>query len=560
MQNFSRYSAMDERSAGAAAEAGGRLAGQHMVLDSHSLVNLEILVGEAGERRGSLLEHLDYCSTPFGKRMLERWLVAPLCDPSAIVARLDAIDDLEAHSSLSAKAQSRLRKLPDLERLMSNIHAQGIRTEEHPIARAVMYSDVEKKMVQTLDSAIQGFRAADKLIASFQDASDEFKSPLLKSITTLGLGDGSGSFPKIGAALDDLDGRFVIRMAEKGTPASVMPKPGSSVEYEEAQAEVEAIKERLEEYRQEMDEKYGTRCKYICKGATRYLLQVPGDVEVSERWERKGQSGKGHKLMISWTNDTLVQLEGQLDDADSIVAIVCGKAVQQVFVAFDESYPLFSRAVRCLAQLDTLLSLRLAGRSSGSLPVCRPTFVEREDDATPMLRLTKAWHPVVAKSVGDDFIPNDMQLAAEQGEPPLLVLTGPNMGGKSTFLRQSCIAVIMAQVGCYVPAESCTLSPVDRIFTRMGADDNIMGGASTFFVELSEASVTLQNATRDSLVVMDELGRGTSTFDGVAIAYAVARHLSREVRCRTLFTTHYHSLMSDFGENTYGSLPVLWIH
>jgi DNA mismatch repair protein MSH6 len=141
-----------------------------------------------------------------------------------------------------------------------------------------------------------------------------------------------------------------------------------------------------------------------------------------------------------------------------------------------------------------------------------------------------------------DYIANDTSLTAA----PIMVLTGPNMGGKSTLLRQTCLAVVMAQVGSYVPAAACTLTPVDRVFTRIGANDNIVAGQSTFMVELSETANILKHATRQSLVILDELGRGTSTFDGYAIAYAVLRHLVDHTACRTMFATHYHSLCDEF--------------
>lgn len=236
------------------------------------------------------------------------------------------------------------------------------------------------------------------------------------------------------------------------------------------------------------------------------------------------------------------------------------------FDEFDTYYTLFSRAALSLSELDCLMSLAVASQPAGTgLPVCRPEFVPPPKKGPPLLELDQAWHPIMGAHI-DGFIPNDTVVGG--GESPgacgfwhvsdelypswqwpdpwsglpviscdvgagagctvvsslaaTLVLTGPNMGGKSTLLRQVSLVTIMAQLGCYVPAARCRLSPVDRIFTRMGARDNIMTGESTFFIELSEAAIVLRNATAHSLVLMDELGRGTSTFDGVAIAYVSA--------------------------------------
>ena len=184
--------------------------------------------------------------------------------------------------------------------------------------------------------------------------------------------------------------------------------------------------------------------------------------------------------------------------------------------------------------------------------MCRPTFAVSE---TPFLAITAGVNPCVQHSLGSkDCIPNDISIGAEAGaeagalagEPPLLLVTGPNMGGKSTLLRQACLTVLMAHLGCWVPAEACRLSPVDRVFTRVGANDAIMAGLSTFRVELEETAAILRHATRDSIVILDELGRGTATFDGMAIAHAVLSHLTDRVGCRSLFATHYHALTREF--------------
>jgi DNA mismatch repair protein MSH6 len=147
------------------------------------------------------------------------------------------------------------------------------------------------------------------------------------------------------------------------------------------------------------------------------------------------------------------------------------------------------------------------------------------------------------------FIPNDVVMGSKLGNgksPAILLITGPNMGGKSTLLRSTCLASIMAQVGCYIPAEKCELTIVDRVFTRIGASDRILENKSTFFVELEETKTIVEQATKNSLVIMDELGRGTSTFDGYSIAHSVLTYLATKLECRTLFTTHYHMLVEDF--------------
>lgn len=196
-----------------------------------------------------------------------------------------------------------------------------------------------------------------------------------------------------------------------------------------------------------------------------------------------------------------------------------------------------------MAELDCLLSL---ARCSAALsePKCRPAFVEPAHPNEPgILEMEDLRHPCIPPEREASFIPNTVCLGATQSR--MVVLTGPNMGGKSTLLRQTCLATVMAQIGCFVPAASCRLSPVDRIFTRLGANDNILAGQSTFMVELVETSRILHEASHRSLVILDELGRGTSTFDGLAIAQAVLAYLVERIRCMGLFATHYRQLAVD---------------
>ncbi|XP_059841685.1 DNA mismatch repair protein Msh6 isoform X2 [Hypanus sabinus] len=212
---------------------------------------------------------------------------------------------------------------------------------------------------------------------------------------------------------------------------------------------------------------------------------------------------------------------------------------------------------------DVLLSLTHYSQS-GEGPMCRPVVTLVSSEARPFLELRGSRHPCILKTFLGDFIPNDVVIGCEDVEglenghsnqqASCLLVTGPNMGGKSTLMRQVGLLVIMAQLGCYVPAESCKFNPVDRVFTRLGASDRIMSGESTFFVELSETSSILQHATRHSLVLLDELGRGTATYDGTAIASAVVKELAENTKCRTLFSTHYHSLVEDFSHSSAVSL------
>ncbi|KAL3140400.1 hypothetical protein ABBQ38_004660 [Trebouxia sp. C0009 RCD-2024] len=211
-----------------------------------------------------------------------------------------------------------------------------------------------------------------------------------------------------------------------------------------------------------------------------------------------------------------------------------------------------------LSCVDVLASFAAFSQSQLA-PTCRPHLLPpgAGEGGKAVLDIQGLWHPcAVSRVAGDSVVPNDLVLGSHQqnGQARALLLTGPNMGGKSTLLRATCLAVVLAQMGCYVPAASCRLSVADRIFTRLGASDRIMAGESTFMVECSETASILQHATPDSLVVLDELGRGTSTFDGYAIAHAVLQHMSSQVDCRLLFATHYHPLTAEFAANPRVSL------
>ncbi|KDP33650.1 hypothetical protein JCGZ_07221 [Jatropha curcas] len=229
---------------------------------------------------------------------------------------------------------------------------------------------------------------------------------------------------------------------------------------------------------------------------------------------------------------------------------------------FIEKATQWSEIIHAINCIDVLRSFAVtASMSSGSMsrPVIlsdsKTTTFSREA-AGPVLKIKGLWHPFALGENGGLPVPNDLNLGEHPGSyhPHTLLLTGPNMGGKSTLLRATCLAVILAQLGCFVPSEMCILSLVDVIFTRLGAIDRIMTGESTFYIECTETASVLQNATQDSLVILDELGRGTSTFDGYAIAYAVFRHLVEKVNCRLLFATHYHPLTKEFASHPHVTL------
>jgi len=267
-------------------------------------------------------------------------------------------------------------------------------------------------------------------------------------------------------------------------------------------------------------------------------------------FELKTQTGKVKRY---WTA-AISRLVLKLIDARETLDEIRQAMVRRMHCDFDRDYACWSAAAEAAAVLDCLAALSHTAVENGEGPVCRPVFLPEEEPES-RLCLLESRHPCLAGGAalrGGAFIHNDIVLGFPHGggedgepEPRACVVTGPNMGGKSTLLRQACVSVILAQVGAFVPARVCRLRAVDRIFTRIGASDRIMQGQSTFLVELAETATILRHATPRSLVVLDELGRGTSTHDGYAIARAVLQHLAAASRPLLLFSTHYHALTDE---------------
>ena len=327
--------------------------------------------------------------------------------------------------------------------------------------------------------------------------------------------------------------------------------------YDEACETIERIHADLEDYKNEMCSEClapSSRAKSSWKYANtkpeskdKYLIELPASIPVPEDFIMKGKRGSGHKQVNKYRTAVVHGLVDELERALDVQKDRKAKGMQLIFAKFDAKRSLWAAAAQATALLDALSSLAQVASKSG---FTRPTILDCPPDGSPSIKVSQGRHPCVENTLGStEFVPNDLCLGSpEDGghEPRVLLLSGPNMGGKSTLLRQTCLIAILAQIGSFVPAESCELTPLDRIFTRLGASDRLLLGQSTFFVELAETAAALRGATRRSLVIMDELGRGTSTFDGTAIASAAVKHLVERCQCLSLFATHYHSLLEEW--------------
>ncbi|XP_042560153.1 DNA mismatch repair protein Msh6-like [Clupea harengus] len=574
MANFEEYVPVDvemEKSEGPGSSFFAKTR-QKMVLDGVTLANLEILQnGSTGGLEGSLLERLDTCRTPFGKRLLKQWLCAPLCNPSSILDRQDAVEDLMAIPAQVSEVTELFKKLPDLERLLSKIHSMGtpLKAQDHPDSRAVMYEEVvySKRKIADFLAALEGFRAMQEIVSVLSAVTEGFRSKLLRQVVVLKTtedGEGEGLFPDLSPELKRWDTAFDHQKARN--TGVITPKAGFDPEFDQALAEIKDCERHLQEYLDRQKKRLGCRTlSYWGTGKNRFQMEVPDSVSernVPEEYEvrstKKGWKRYATREIERWFSE----MQGWEEKRDAALR----DCMRRLFYNFDKNYRDWQTAVECMSVLDVLLSLSRYSQA-GDGPMVRPEVLlpGGHQDSPPFLDLRGSRHPCVTKTFfGDDFIPNDISIGCpgaeeDEGEgegrgggketATCVLVTGPNMGGKSTLMRQCGLIVILAQLGCHVPAESLRFTPVDRVFTRLGASDRIMSGESTFFVELSETASILLHGTRHSLVLLDELGRGTATYDGTAIASAVVKELAERICCRTLFSTHYHSLVEEHAKD-----------
>ncbi|KAF9966318.1 DNA mismatch repair protein msh6 [Mortierella alpina] len=465
-----------------------------LILDGQTLSNLEVFQNNSdGTEAGTVLRLLNRCVTPFGKRLFRRWLCHPLRSSSAIAARLDAVEDLMRVPGFLELFEEKCSRFPDLERIVSRIHAGSCKISEFLV------------VLSTFGTLLDTSRR----LSSY---TDQFKSNKLASVLA--------ELPDLTEHLNYFKEAFDHKVA--AAEGEIMPCPGFEQDYDDID---ETLKQLDVEFTQHLEKAKRdlktSKVIYKDLGKEIYQLEVSNKVAVPKNWKKMS----GTSSVSRYYNADLIGLVTRLQEARETKGGIMKDLRRRLYAKFDENYKDW---------------LKASSSALGS-PACRPEFVESESS---VLELEGLRHPCVIPGIASDFIPNDTVLGGES--PNLILLTGPNMGGKSTLLRQTCVAIIMAQLGCYVPAEKCRMTPFDRIFTRIGANDNILAGQSTFMVELSETSKILAEATERSMVILDELGRGTSTFDGYAIAYSVLHELSSRIGCLGLFSTHYGTLTTEF--------------
>ncbi len=475
---------------------------EFMVLDAATRRNLELTETiRNGQVEGSLLSVLDYTVTPMGKRLLRQWVSKPLLDLKAIQQRQDAVEAFVQNGLLRAELRATMRSLADLERLVNRIIA-GHATPRDLVA---------------LRTTLRILPHLLKILST--------DHPTLQSLAA-----GIATFPDI---LDLLE-----RAITDDPPATLQNtgviRPGYSAELDHV---IEASRHAREWIANlEKVERERTGIKTLKVGYNKvfgYYIEVSrGNAHaVPPEYIRKQTLVNGERFITP----EMKEYESLVLNAEERIRELETRLFREICEQIHQQGNALLQTARVLAETDALLSLSEAAALNQYV---RPEVVEED-----VLEIHDGRHPVVERylSGGERFVPNDAIF--EPGEM-IRIITGPNMSGKSTFLRQTALIVLMAQIGSFVPASSARIGIVDRIFTRIGAQDEIHAGQSTFMVEMIEMANILHHATRRSLLILDEIGRGTSTYDGVSIAWAVVEyiHNNPDLRARTIFATHYHEL------------------
>jgi DNA mismatch repair protein MutS len=470
-----------------------------LAMDAVTRRNLELDRSLSGRDERTLFGVMNHTATAMGGRLLRRLLNQPLRDHGALNARYGAIAALQAAGAV-APLHDALRAIGDLERIVSRIALRSARPRDLALLR----------------DALQATPALQALIASVDDALVQDLSSQLVGLEAQG----------------DLLARAVVEAPPLVVRDGGVIAPGYHAELDRLRSLSQNADAFLVELEQRERERTGlSTLKVGYNRVHGYYIELSrgqsdqAPPEYTRRQTLKGaerfitEELKRHEDEVLSARDKALGLEKQLYD--------------ELLTLLGEHVPALQGFANALASLDVYANL---AERADALNLCRPSLTQ--DD---VIRVREGRHPVVEQMLDGPFIGNDLDLDDQRR---LLVITGPNMGGKSTYMRQTALILVLAHAGSFVPAREATIGPVDRIFTRIGASDDLAGGQSTFMVEMSETANILNNASASSVVLMDEIGRGTSTFDGLSLAWATARHIAREVGAFTLFATHYFELTS----------------
>ncbi len=473
----------------------------HLLIDAASQSNLDLVTSRSGGVKSSLLGALDRTKTPMGARKLRHWLLHPLRDLPALVARQDFVAALIAEPFLLNALREDFAEVRDIERTLSRLsqgsgNARDLKSLELSLRRV---PDVREHL-----SALGGGSFGENLVRRLGDFTElcELLGRALVPEPPAVLKEGGIFAGGYSAAIDELR-----RAATDGKQwvAELQTR-------EQERTGISSLKV-----------KYNAVFGYFIEITNAHLEKAPLE------YTRKQTLANAERF----TTPELKEVESKILGADERLRVLEYEEFLNLRETVLEHLAAIQETASALAEIDVLAAFAETARLFG---YCRPVLDESRD-----LAIEKGRHPVLDQNIGEEkFVPNDTALDAEANR--FMLITGPNMAGKSTYIRQVALIALMAQTGSYVPAASARIGLVDRIFTRVGASDDLAKGQSTFMVEMTETALIANYATDRSLVILDEIGRGTATYDGLSIAWSVVEHLHDKVRCRSLFATHYHEL------------------
>ncbi|NTV67920.1 MAG: DNA mismatch repair protein MutS [Chlorobaculum sp.] len=475
--------------------------GESMTLDIQTRRNLEIISSmQDGSLNGSLLEVLDRTRNPMGARLLRRWLLHPLRKLEPVTQRHDAVGELLDSSEMREAIRGTLGGIIDLERALARIATSRAMPRE---ARQLGSSLALVPQLKELLAPCKAHRLRE--LAIRLEALPELAATIERALDP----DATGAVR---------DGGYI--------------RSGYHEELDELRAISSRARDRLLEIQQEERRKTSiSTLKVQYNKVFGYYIEVSraNSDKVPEYYEKKQTLVNAERYTIP----SLKEYEEKILTAEEKSLLLEHRLFQELCASVAEQAASIQKTAAALAELDCLACF---ASCADEYQYCRPAMNEGTE-----LVITAGRHPVLERilSADDSYVSNDCRVGANQ---QLLIITGPNMAGKSSYLRQAGLIVLLAQIGSFVPAESAEIGLVDRIFTRVGASDNLTSGESTFLVEMNEAASILNTATERSLLLLDEIGRGTSTFDGMSIAWSMCEYIHDQLRARTLFATHYHEL------------------
>ena len=476
-------------------------ASENLVVDTYTLRNLEITRNlRDGGKKDTLLAVLDFTETAMGSRLLKKWLEYPLLSIVAIDRRLDAVEELTQNIALRGNIRKDCKEIHDFERLLTRIEVGTAN------ARDLIALKVSLKCLPQIQQDIAGVKA--EILANCRQN--------IKSFTDL--------VDLLQRSLIDEPG---ISLRDGG-----IIKSGYNAELDEYRRIAHDSKAMLQEI--EEREKQATGIKTLKIGYNKvfgYYIEVrnSGKDLVPERYIRKQTLANAERYIT----EELKEFETKILGAQEKIVNIEYNLFTEVRETIKTKLAEIQATAHEIAIIDVLTSL---AEAAAAYNYVRPRMAESGE-----ISILDGRHPLVERILTRDlFVPNDTKLNHKDCE--IMLITGPNMAGKSTYMRQVALLTLMAQIGSFLPAREAVISPVDRIFTRIGASDDLVSGQSTFMVEMNEVAQILKYATKNSLVILDEIGRGTSTFDGMSIARAVIEHIEQKIHAKTLFATHYHEL------------------